>query len=244
MASQRVAHPFDAPAQARLTHDSVEVQQAAVGLSLSAPPRLTFSLPPSLSSALPSPLLLNPNVSSDLEMEKEPRINLRPLRGAPEADFLLQWGNRKRPRCVKVRPAGGGTPLGRSEVLRRSTSRISRRIVRSEKDLPSPPVLTLRRSDSAGSESAKPRSASVSPDKEDRFYPTRGSLAAAGDEICGGGGVGGGEERVGSAAMVMPRFFISLSNKEKEEDFMAMKGCKLPQRPKKRSKILQKSLLV
>jgi len=43
--------------------------------------------------------------------------------------------------------------------------------------------------------------------------------------------------------MVFPRFFVSLSNKEKEEDFMAMKGCKLPQRPKKRSKHLQKCLL-
>lgn len=71
-------------------------------------------------------------------------------------------------------------------------------------------------------------------------------MAAAGDENggAGGGGGGGGEERVGAAATVMPRFFISLSNKEKEEDFLAMKGCKLPQRPKKRPKILQKSLLV
>ncbi|KAH0462856.1 hypothetical protein IEQ34_010431 [Dendrobium chrysotoxum] len=101
------------------------------------------------------------------------------------------------------------------------------------------------RSESAGSENAKPRSDSASPDKEDRFYPTRGSVAAAGDEngIGGCGGVGG-EDRVGAAATVMPRFFISLSNKEKEEDFLAMKGCKLPQRPKKRSKILQKSLLL
>jgi Protein of unknown function (DUF1639) len=43
---------------------------------------------------------------------------------------------------------------------------------------------------------------------------------------------------------VLPRFYISLSNKEKEEDFMAMKGCKLPQRPKKRSKSVQKCLRV
>ncbi|KAK1313840.1 hypothetical protein QJS10_CPA06g01565 [Acorus calamus] len=32
-------------------------------------------------------------------------------------------------------------------------------------------------------------------------------------------------------------------SKEKEEDFMAMKGCKLPQRPKKRAKFIQKCLL-
>ncbi|KAI0511384.1 uncharacterized protein LOC110096438 [Dendrobium catenatum] len=178
-------------------------------------------------------------------MEKEARGNLRPLRGAPEADFLLQWGNRKRPRCVKVRSATGGTLPGRSEGQRRATARVSRRVIRSDKDLPSPPTPALRRSESAGSENAKPRSDSASPDKEDRFYPTRGSVAAAGDEngIGGCGGVGG-EDRVGAAATVMPRFFISLSNKEKEEDFLAMKGCKLPQRPKKRSKILQKSLLL
>lgn len=43
---------------------------------------------------------------------------------------------------------------------------------------------------------------------------------------------------------VWPKLYITLSSKEKEEDFMAMKGCKLPQRPKKRAKIIQRSLLV
>lgn len=43
---------------------------------------------------------------------------------------------------------------------------------------------------------------------------------------------------------VWPKFFVSLSSKEKEEDFMAMKGCKPPQRPKKRAKLVQKSILV
>lgn len=50
-----------------------------------------------------------------------------------------------------------------------------------------------------------------------------------------------GNDRKG---FVWPRLYISLSSKEKEEDFMAMKGCKLPQRPKKRAKLLQKSLVV
>lgn len=56
----------------------------------------------------------------------------------------------------------------------------------------------------------------------------------------GGGGGGGGDER----GLVFPKLYISLSSKEKEEDFMAMKGCKLPQRPKKRAKIIQRTLLV
>ncbi|XP_061350247.1 uncharacterized protein LOC133295427 [Gastrolobium bilobum] len=53
------------------------------------------------------------------------------------------------------------------------------------------------------------------------------------------GDVNNGEER----AMVWPKLYITLSSKEKEEDFLAMKGCKLPQRPKKRAKIIQRSLL-
>ncbi|MQM17867.1 hypothetical protein Taro_050849 [Colocasia esculenta] len=39
-----------------------------------------------------------------------------------------------------------------------------------------------------------------------------------------------------------PRIYISLSRKEKEDDFLAMKGTKLPQRPKKRAKNVDKTL--
>eukprot|EP00262_Sarcandra_glabra_P000518 TRINITY_DN10605_c0_g1_i1.p1 TRINITY_DN10605_c0_g1~~TRINITY_DN10605_c0_g1_i1.p1 ORF type:complete len:351 (-),score=45.86 TRINITY_DN10605_c0_g1_i1:180-1232(-) len=39
-----------------------------------------------------------------------------------------------------------------------------------------------------------------------------------------------------------PRIYISLSRKEKEDDFLAMKGTKLPQRPKKRAKNIDKTL--
>jgi hypothetical protein len=82
------------------------------------------------------------------------------------------------------------------------------------------------------------QSISVSPDK-DRYYSTRGSpftFEGNGFEF------NGVVEEKGTTAL--PRFFISLSNKEKEEDFMVMKGCKLPQRPKKRPKLMQKCLLV
>lgn len=41
-----------------------------------------------------------------------------------------------------------------------------------------------------------------------------------------------------------PKFVIALTNKEKEEDFMAIKGSKLPQRPKKRAKFIQRTLNV
>ncbi|KAK7283212.1 hypothetical protein RIF29_12591 [Crotalaria pallida] len=40
----------------------------------------------------------------------------------------------------------------------------------------------------------------------------------------------------------LPKFVIGLTNKEKEEDFLAIKGSKLPQRPKKRAKFIQRTL--
>lgn len=59
------------------------------------------------------------------------------------------------------------------------------------------------------------------------------------------GGGGGGGSSSGSDAMVAPwppKFVIGLTNKEKEEDFFAFKGSKLPQRPKKRAKFIQRNL--
>lgn len=41
-----------------------------------------------------------------------------------------------------------------------------------------------------------------------------------------------------------PKFEIGLTNKEKEEDFLAIKGSKLPHRPKKRAKFIQRTLNV
>lgn len=41
-----------------------------------------------------------------------------------------------------------------------------------------------------------------------------------------------------------PRIYLALSRKEKEDDFYAMKGTKLPQRPKKRAKNIDRALQV
>ncbi|XP_077252286.1 uncharacterized protein LOC143891634 [Tasmannia lanceolata] len=49
-------------------------------------------------------------------------------------------------------------------------------------------------------------------------------------------------EKVNLDLFEWPRIYISLSRKEKEEDFFAMKGTKLPQRPKKRAKNVDKNL--
>ncbi|KAH9330338.1 hypothetical protein KI387_002446, partial [Taxus chinensis] len=49
-------------------------------------------------------------------------------------------------------------------------------------------------------------------------------------------------EKVNLDMFEWPRIYISLSRKEKEDDFFAMKGSKLPQRPKKRAKNVDKIL--
>ncbi|XP_042380107.1 uncharacterized protein LOC121972512 [Zingiber officinale] len=133
-------------------------------------------------------------------------------------------------RRIKVRDKGS---VAKSGVRRGIASRNIHRIADQESPL-HPPLYPLRRSESAGSENHNSRSVSSSPDKDDRCYTTRGSAAL----VCEGENA---DERASAASL--PRFFVSLSNKE-EEDFMVMKGCKLPQRPKKRSKFVQKCILL
>ncbi|KAJ4971089.1 hypothetical protein NE237_004188 [Protea cynaroides] len=170
-------------------------------------------------------------------MEKETK-NQKAGR-ASETDFLLQWGNRKRLRCVKVKEEAT-TEKSDGVIRKKITSRVDRRVVRGE-EAPLPhlqPNHINRNSETStvpftASESRK----SSSPEKEDRYYTTRGSLAF---DDNGKIFMDGGQDR----GVVWPKLFISLSSKEKEEDFMAMKGCKLPQRPKKRAKFIQKSLLL
>lgn len=173
---------------------------------------------------------------------------------APETEFLLQWGNRKRLRCPRVKDfefsdkSGGG-------IRRKITSRIDRLVVTAS-DKESSHFLQPTRF-TRNCEGAVLRSnlgenrKSSSPEKEDsRHYSTRGS---------GGGGEndngkrssmernGGGEEKGGGGGgggVIWPKLYITLSSKEKEEDFLAMKGCKPPQRPKKRAKVIQRSLLL
>ncbi|KAG4382495.1 hypothetical protein GLYMA_14G092600v4 [Glycine max] len=67
------------------------------------------------------------------------------------------------------------------------------------------------------------------------------SSDTAHDSKKGGGGSPSGS---GDAAPPVwpPKFVIALTNKEKEEDFLLLKGSKLPQRPKKRAKFIQRTL--
>lgn len=72
-----------------------------------------------------------------------------------------------------------------------------------------------------------------------------GSGGSGSSEIARDGVLGGsssGSDTI--TAVCPPKFVIALTNKEKEEDFMAIKGSKLPQRPKKRAKFIQRTLNV
>lgn len=57
-------------------------------------------------------------------------------------------------------------------------------------------------------------------------------------------GAGELQKLVVAARPEMPRIVTALTRKEKEEDFLAMKGTKLPPRPKKRNKAVEKAVCV
>lgn len=157
---------------------------------------------------------------------------------AAEADMLLKWGNRKRVRCVRLRDRDKPSQLSSSSRLRRRIT--SRFLTFSDNNKP---IFTQQSTRlTRNSEAAK-----LSPEKDHKHYPTRGLLddkGGNGKKIVAGenGGCGGEESK--SKGAVWPKLYLSLTSKEKEEDFLAMKGCKLPQRPKKRAKIIQRTLLL
>ncbi|KAL4284413.1 hypothetical protein GQ457_16G005760 [Hibiscus cannabinus] len=145
-----------------------------------------------------------------------------------EKDFVLQWGNRKRLR--------GFNKLKKQHNTGTSTTPPSFPLP--DKKMGSSPVAKRHKLNKA-------RSALASPEKEDRYYSTRGSGSLMLDEHNDNSTKALMDQRVKEdKRIVWPRLLTTLSNKEKEQDFMAMKGCKLPQRPKKRAKLIQRSILL
>ncbi|KAH6835774.1 hypothetical protein C2S53_003014 [Perilla frutescens var. hirtella] len=227
------------------------------------------------------------------------------------SDFVLQWGNRKRLRCMKFQAKDHGNGVNNSSgsgSVQRSTTRIDRRVVRSDlnkredtnpnqlsnnnaaksngvgngylnlRQRPASPSHRILRN-SESSLGMRGHSNGVrgltSPDRGEKRGCTTGNNNSTTTHHHsnkntnnnsthhndnhyqhGGGGGGSGssgtahdEKKGGSssggdtiAAVWPPKFVIALTNKEKEEDFMAIKGSKLPQRPKKRAKFIQRTL--
>ncbi|CAN8287994.1 unnamed protein product [Cochlearia groenlandica] len=161
--------------------------------------------------------------------------------GSTEADFVLQWGDRKRVRCMKVKKdqrISNPKSTDSSLATTKRSSSSNKLVSRSERGSPSSRHLNRPNNKIIDSTFNVRRSFVASPDKEDRYYTTRGSMSV--DE----NGKVVKEPVKETKKHVWPKLFTTLSNKEKEEDFLAMKGCKLPQRPKKRAKLVQKTLLL
>ncbi|KAF8050426.1 hypothetical protein N665_1967s0013 [Sinapis alba] len=133
-----------------------------------------------------------------------------------EQEMFLQWGNKKRMRRLRAA----------NKDKRESNSSSAQE--------------TFLFQSSRGSEGATLRSGLPEKEKEERYYTTRGVVDTIGKAclLDGNNGEDKGEESM------WPKLFVTLSSKEKEEDFMAMKGCKPSHRPKKRAKLIQKSLLL
>ncbi|KAJ9701922.1 hypothetical protein PVL29_003926 [Vitis rotundifolia] len=198
------------------------------------------------------------------------------------SDFVLQWGNRKRLRCMKIQVKDDSAPVHKTTV------RVDRRVVRADKDSlnqptttaaatsngyfnlrhrpsspqpppPPPPQRVLRNSENSSAMKGQSNGvrgfSSPARDQDKRgnhhnannHHHNNDNKSASSETAHDSKKGGGGSSSAGSEAVPPvwpPKFVIALTNKEKEEDFMAIKGSKLPQRPKKRAKFIQRTLNV
>ncbi|RZR94666.1 hypothetical protein BHM03_00023419 [Ensete ventricosum] len=189
--------------------------------------------------------------------------------GGGGGNVILQWGHNKRTRAPRAecRASGDAASAHSRQMLkipRRSTAGMAPppsggsyarganlRTSVAVRDATAP----LR---SGGPTRSEKRSPSSLPEKAQKNPPTNGAVdghmkpqeskLVASDQDTGGSGstppllaIG---ERLNLDQFEWPKICISLSRKEKEDDFLAMKGTKLPQRPKKRAKNIDKNLQV
>ncbi|KAL8101605.1 uncharacterized protein LOC141684166 [Apium graveolens] len=189
------------------------------------------------------------------------------------SQFVLQWGNRKRLRCMKVqvKDNNNNNDLQHQQVPSgpRIRARVDRRVVRPDPNLnqsnghlnlrprpASPAQRVLRNSESTGNMKGaqsngvgqdkkvvvgnSPSRTTTNSNKNNNCNNTHNEAAVGGGGSSEKGGSSSGSEP--GAVIWPPKFVLGLTNKEKEEDFLAIKGSKLPHRPKKRAKFIQRTL--
>lgn len=200
------------------------------------------------------------------------RSSSDPAKPTSSGDFGLHWGSRKRLRCMKIQVKDDQSgPTHRTTVrvdrrvvraekdsLNHNNSNHSNGYFnlrqRPAPHQPPPPQRILRNSENSGIMRGQSNGVSVrgfaSPDRGAQDKRSNhnhhhvnnnnenNSAETAQDSKKGGSSSGSGD----AAAVWPPKFVIGLTNKEKEEDFMAIKGSKLPVRPKKRAKFVQRTL--
>lgn len=198
-----------------------------------------------------------------------------------EGPVVLQWGQRKRPRCSRVdNHLKHSTITDEPAVLLRKTVRVKAEKVaaaeikngmRERPRLP-PPMAEMHAGTEEGRKKAKisrggadlPKLTRAAPLKEvkgahshaplhsaqqknshlnyvdkTRTSPDRNTSSPCRSVIPNGGGI---EIAAAKIELDWPKFLISLSRKEKEDDFYRIKGTKLPQRPKRRPKVVERAL--
>ncbi|CAM8973018.1 unnamed protein product [Rhodiola kirilowii] len=186
-------------------------------------------------------------------------------------DLLPQWGSRKKFRFTKNSEATGDDELLLSSPVRKITNaRLDRKSVAVKDRFTSggggrsggcgnfnchsasaPPTTrhVLRNSEIMRVQQTNGGGVNQEKKKHHHHHQNHhenGGASSDFDGKKGGLGIGGGGGSSSSSEAVPAvwphKFVIALTNKEKEEDFMAIKGTKLPQRPKKRSKLIQRTL--
>lgn len=200
------------------------------------------------------------------------------------SDFGLQWGNRKRLRCMKIQ-----VKSETAAPVTRTTFRVDRRVIRCDnsngnaassggqsgnahfnlRQRPASPAQlparVLRNTEGVSGMKGHHNNSNNISNHGNNYQNNGGARGLASPDrgekkngahhnheniLINGAGrtASSSETKNGSSSggvndMVWPpKFMIALTNKEKEEDFMAIKGSKLPQRPKKRAKFIQRTL--
>ncbi|KAM0856575.1 hypothetical protein ACQ4PT_049038 [Festuca glaucescens] len=199
-------------------------------------------------------------------MERESRKNYQ-TRGSArggsgggttsERDLLLQWGNRKRLRCVKVQrrdvEAAATVTAEKAAAGQRRAAAVAAVAAATAAGQHHPTGHAhahhrgLRNSEEPGA--MRP----PSQQQQHQQNSTIRTVASPGRERSGKGHNDNNgvqptslDEKKGSSSgsegSIWPNFAVALTNKEKEEDFLVFKGSKLPQRPKKRVKAIQRTV--
>nr|XP_043610257.1 uncharacterized protein LOC122581985 [Erigeron canadensis] len=157
---------------------------------------------------------------------------------SPTDDLFLKWGNKKRLRCARTKDPDD--PVSDPPFSVSDRRRIRRRINSRFAAFPSDNQTNnnLTNNNNSKHSTRLTRNSDVRSETSRKLSPEKEVVEKPAVNI--GGGCSGSQK----VKYVWPKLNIGLTNKEKEEDFMAMKGCKPAHRPKKRPKLIQRSLLL
>uniref|UniRef100_A0ACD5T7X0 Uncharacterized protein n=1 Tax=Avena sativa TaxID=4498 RepID=A0ACD5T7X0_AVESA len=170
---------------------------------------------------------------------------------AAERDLLLQWGNRKRLRCVKVQrrdvEAAATVAAEKAAVGQRRAAAAAAvaAATAAAQHHPAGHHRALRNSEEPGA--MRPPSQQQQNNMiRTVASPGREHSAKGHNDNNNGVPLTSLDDKKGSSSgsegSIWPNFAVALTNKEKEEDFLVFKGSKLPPRPKKRVKAIQRSV--